>query len=50
MSATTPTYVAVAAATGLYILRDIGGIVALRARTTVATPTGTMTVKGVAGY
>ena len=50
MSATTPTYVAAATATGLYILRDIGGIVALRARTTIGAVSGSMTVKGVAGY
>lgn len=50
MSATTPIYVAAATATGLYILRDIGGIVALRARTTIGAASGSMTVKGVAGY
>ena len=50
MSATTVTYVAAATATGLYILRDIGGIVALRARTTIGAVSGSMTVKGVAGY
>lgn len=47
LSASTPTYTAAATAAGLYQLKDSHGINAMRARTTVSTPTGSMTVRGV---
>ncbi len=44
----TRTYATTATATGIYVLDRIAGVAALRVRTTVATPTGAMTVKAAA--
>lgn len=49
MSSTTLARVAAATAVGLYLLENAGGLTHFRARTTVASPTGTMTVKAI-GY
>ncbi len=48
LGSTSSAKVAAATATGHYRLSDAAGITQLRARTTVATPTGTMTVKAAA--
>lgn len=49
LSSTTLSRVAAATAVGLYRLEHAGGANRLRARTTVASPTGSMTVKAL-GY
>lgn len=45
MPLATRTFATTATATGLYLLPDAAGITQIRARTTVATPTGSMTVR-----
>lgn len=45
LNSTTRARSLTATANGLYLLEDIGALSQFRARTTVATPTGSMTVK-----
>lgn len=45
----TRTFAATATATGLYLLADAQAITSARARTTVAAPTGSVTVRGRGG-
>src|SRR5678816_83811 len=45
MPLATRTFAATATATGLYLIPDAGGLVSVRARTTIGSVTGTMTVK-----
>jgi hypothetical protein len=47
LSSTTRARIAAATAVGLYLLENANGLTTFRARTTVSTPTGTMTVKAV---
>lgn len=47
LSSTTRARLAAAAAAGLYLLENAGGLTSFRARTTVASPTGSMTVRAV---
>lgn len=45
LASTTRARIAAATAVGLYLLENANGLVGFRARTTVADPTGTMTVR-----
>ncbi len=47
LSSTTRARVTGGTATGLYLLENAGGFNSFRARTTVATPTGSMTVRAI---
>ena len=47
LSSTTRARLAAATAVGLYLLENAAGMTSFRARTTVASPTGTMTVKAI---
>jgi hypothetical protein len=47
LSSTTRARLAAATANGLYLLENADGLVSFRARTTVSSPTGNMTVKAV---
>lgn len=47
LSSTTRARIAAATAVGLYLLENANGLTTFRARTTVASPTGSMTVKAV---
>jgi hypothetical protein len=47
LSSTTRARVAAATAVGLYLLENTNGLTSFRARTTVASPTGSMTVKAI---
>lgn len=47
LSSTTRARVAAATAVGLYLLENAGGLNAIRVRTTVASPTGAMTVRAI---
>lgn len=47
LASTTRARVAAATATGLYLLENAGGLTAFRARTTVSSPTGAMTVRAI---
>jgi hypothetical protein len=48
LSSTTLARVAAATAVGLYLMENAGGLTHIRARTTVSSPTGSMTVKAIA--
>ena len=50
LSSLTLARVAAATATGLYRLEDCAGLSHFRARTTIGSPTGTMTVKAQTGW
>jgi len=50
LASTTRARVAAATATGLYLLENAGGLTSFRARTTVASPTGSMTVRAVSSF
>jgi hypothetical protein len=47
LSSTTRARLAAATATGLYLLENAAGLTSFRARTTVAGPTGSMTVRAI---
>lgn len=47
LSSTTRARLAAATATGLYLLENAGGLTSFRTRTTVASPTGSMTVRAI---
>lgn len=47
LSSTTRARIAAATAVGLYLLENANGLSGLRARTTVASPTGAMTVRAI---
>lgn len=47
LSSTTRARLAAATATGLYLLENAGGLTSFRARTTIGSPTGSMTVKAI---
>lgn len=47
LGSTTRARLAAATAVGLYLLEDAGGLTTFRARTTVGSPTGTMTVRAI---
>lgn len=47
LSSTTRARLAAATATGLYLLENAAGLTSFRARTTVASPTGSMTVRAL---
>lgn len=47
LSSTTRARLAAAVANGLYLLENAGGLSTFRARTTIGSPTGTMTVKAI---
>lgn len=47
MSSTTSARLAAATAAGLYLLENANGLTSFRARTTVSSPTGSMTVRAV---
>jgi len=47
LSSTTRARIAAATALGLYLLENAGGLSTFRARTTIASPTGSMTVKAI---
>lgn len=47
LASVTRARIAAATAVGLYLLENAGGLTTFRARTTVSSPTGTMTVRAI---